>query len=79
MSTEKQEILSHALYDAKELAEMFGFDRVESIYEIPEDELIPTRVGARRGRKKFLGLDVLRYLAAGRPRNAPALEERRVA
>jgi hypothetical protein len=78
-STEKAEILADALYSAAELAALFGFERVETIYEIPESELVPTRVGPRRGRKLFRGRDVMRYVDAGRPGGAPNLYEREAA
>jgi hypothetical protein len=36
-------------------------------YEIPEDQLVPTRVGTRRGKKLFRGRDILEYMNRGRP------------
>jgi hypothetical protein len=72
---EKREILPNALYKAREVAELLGFDRVDTIYAIPEDELVPTRVGPRRGRKMYRGHDVIRYLDRGRPRGAPKLAD----
>lgn len=67
------EILPNAMYTAGDVAELLGLSRVDSIYQIPEDELVPTRVGPRRGRKMYRGLDVLAYLDRGRPRSAPRL------
>jgi hypothetical protein len=62
----KREILPGALYSAAEVAALLGLGHANRVYEIPESELIPTRVGARRGRKMFRGVDVLAYLDAGR-------------
>jgi hypothetical protein len=63
----KNEVLPNALYSAAEVAELLGFSRVKSVYEIPERELVPTRVGPRRGKKMYRGRDLLAYLDAGRP------------
>jgi hypothetical protein len=62
----KREILPQALYSAAEVAALLGLGHANRVYEIPEAELVPTRVGARRGRKMFRGVDVLAYLSAGR-------------
>lgn len=70
---QKKEILPNALYEAHEVAKLIGLRRTKSVHEIPEDELVPTRVGPRRGRKMYRGADVLAYLERGRPRGAPKL------
>ncbi|MEZ4699265.1 MAG: hypothetical protein R2834_02955 [Rhodothermales bacterium] len=51
-------------YSAKEVAELLGTSRVESVYEIPENELPRVRrIGKSFG---YLGINVLCYMA-GRP------------
>lgn len=70
---EKKEILPGAVYEAPEVAELLGLKRVDSVYAIPEDELVPTRVGPRRGKKVFMGSDVIEYLQRGRSKRAPRL------
>lgn len=69
----KREILRSAMYSAEEVAEILGLTRTKTVYSIPEDELVPTRVGPRRGRKMYLGADILAYLSRGRPPGAPKL------
>lgn len=54
------------LYSAAEAAQVLGFRRRNTIYEIPERDLPRTRVGPRRGRTMFRGEDLLAYLTAGR-------------
>lgn len=64
----KIEVLADALYDAAEVATILGFgSKTKAVYRIPEDELVPTRVGPRRGRKMYRGRDILSYMDAGRP------------
>ncbi len=72
---DKQNVLPDALYSAEEVMEILGFTRVETIYEISDDELVPTRVGPRRGRKMFRGRDLIAYMDAGRPSGSPPLYE----
>lgn len=51
-------------YSAKEVAGLLGTNRVESIYDIPEDELPRVRrIGKGFG---YLGINILCYMA-GRP------------
>lgn len=74
--SEKHEVLPDALYNVREVAAILDCEsRPNTVYDIPESELVPTWVGPRRGRKMFRGRDLLRYLDAGRPESAPALYE----
>jgi hypothetical protein len=71
--TEKIEVLPGALYDVQETAQILGFaKRPKSIYDIPDSELIPTWVGARRGKKMFRGSDILQYMERGRSGSSSA-------
>jgi hypothetical protein len=65
--SEKVEVLPGALYDVRETAAILKCKRVNSVYEIPEDELVPTWVGPRRGKKTFRGSDIIAYMNGNRP------------
>ena len=54
------------LFTAAEAADVLGFRRRNTVYEIPERDLPRTRVGPRRGRTMFRGEDLLAYIIAGR-------------
>jgi hypothetical protein len=71
---EKREILPGAVYDAPEVAELLGLQRVKTIYEIPETELAASWVGPRRGKKVYRGADVIAYLDRTRSPGAPKLK-----
>ena len=61
-------------YSAREVAQMLGSNRVESVYSIPEAELPRVRrIGSRHG---YLGIHVLCYLVGTEPIDMEAVLER---
>ena len=53
-------------YKAREVAEILGLSS-SRVYEIPEDLLKPTWVGPSKGSKRFMGINLVCYMAGIEP------------
>lgn len=65
-------------YSARELCERWGFKKVDSIYEIPENQLERRRLGSGRGKTVFYWLDVLVYEGTLTRTQADAIQQKQV-
>ena len=59
------------IYTAKEVAEIFGIDRVATIYDIPQDELPRVRLNSRR--YGYWGINILCYMSGQTPVDIEAI------
>jgi hypothetical protein len=65
----KQEIIPEARYTPAEAAALLGFgSRPKTIHEIPDNELPRYRIGPRKGKVLFQGIDLLQYLESRKSR-----------
>ena len=62
-------------YSVKEMAEFLPLTP-KAIYDIPESQLRPHRLGASGGRKAFLGINVLMYMVGLEPVDVEAVAKR---